>query len=140
MRGCYCVISRRLRYSRSSLGVYLQAEEQLDLDMRLARLERLMERRPELLSSVLLRQNPHNVHEWLKRADLFDGQPTKVLCPSSPPPGAVRTQRSAPIFYKNVKCGNEMISRSESISSDVGHPLTTDHPHLCDCRQDGGSE
>ena len=43
------------------------------------RLERLMERRPELLSSVLLRQNPHNVHEWLKRAQLFDGQPAKVI-------------------------------------------------------------
>lgn len=55
-----------------------QEEEQLDLDMRLARLERLMERRPELLSSVLLRQNPHNVYEWLKRAALFDGQPAKV--------------------------------------------------------------
>lgn len=53
--------------------------EQQDLDMRLARLERLMERRPELLSSVLLRQNPHAVHEWIKRAALFDGQPAKVI-------------------------------------------------------------
>ena len=52
---------------------------QLELDMRLARLERLMERRPELLSSVLLRQNPHAVHEWIKRAALFDGQPAKVI-------------------------------------------------------------
>ena len=32
-----------------------------DLDLRLARLEHLVERRPELLSSVVLRQNPHNV-------------------------------------------------------------------------------
>lgn len=39
--------------------------------MLLARLERLTERRPMLLSSVILRQNPHNVHEWHKRADLF---------------------------------------------------------------------
>jgi len=37
------------------------------VDLRLARLEHLMERRPLLLSSVLLRQNPHNVVEWLKR-------------------------------------------------------------------------
>ena len=44
-----------------------------DLDLRLARLERLMERRPELLSSVVLRQNPHNVHEWHKRVKLFPG-------------------------------------------------------------------
>jgi len=41
--------------------------------------ERLMERRPELLSSVLLRQNPHNVHEWMKRASLFEGTPAKVI-------------------------------------------------------------
>ena len=57
----------------------LSDEQQLDVDMRLARLERLMERRPELLSSVLLRQNPHNVHEWLKRASLFESTPAKVI-------------------------------------------------------------
>jgi pre-mRNA-splicing factor SYF1 len=52
-----------------------------DLDLRLARLEHLMERRPELLSSVMLRQNPHNVHEWHKRAKLFAANPTKqILC------------------------------------------------------------
>jgi len=57
----------------------LAGAEQLDLDMRLARLERLMARRGELLSSVLLRQNPHNVHEWLKRANLFEGHPAKMI-------------------------------------------------------------
>jgi len=75
----------------------------LELDMRLERLERLMERRPELLSSVLprqtvslgaaghliehescvtkvlLRQNPHSVHEWLKRASLFEASPAKAI-------------------------------------------------------------
>ena len=60
-------------------GGAASADEQLDLDMRLARLERLMARRAELLSSVLLRQNPHNVHEWLKRASLFEGQPAKII-------------------------------------------------------------
>ena len=44
---------------------------EVDVDMRLARLEHLIERRPELLSSVVLRQNPHNVHEWLKRVKVF---------------------------------------------------------------------
>lgn len=40
-----------------------------------------MERRPELLSSVMLRQNPHNVHEWHKRAKIFQANPTKqILC------------------------------------------------------------
>ena len=46
---------------------------------RLARLEHLMERRPILLSSVMLRQNPHNVHEWHKRVKLFNGQPHKQI-------------------------------------------------------------
>ncbi len=46
---------------------------------RLARLEHLMSRRPELLSSVILRQNPHNVAEWHKRVKLFEGKPTKQI-------------------------------------------------------------
>jgi len=50
-----------------------------DLDLRLARLEHLLERRPELLSSVVLRQNPHNVHEWHKRAKLFAKDPAKQI-------------------------------------------------------------
>jgi pre-mRNA-splicing factor SYF1 len=43
-----------------------------DIDLRLARLERLMDTRPQLLSLVLLRQNPHNVHEWLKRTKVCE--------------------------------------------------------------------
>ncbi|KAH8047031.1 hypothetical protein JL722_13370 [Aureococcus anophagefferens] len=43
------------------------ATDELDLELRLARLERLMTRRPLLLSSVVLRQNPHNVKEWHAR-------------------------------------------------------------------------
>jgi hypothetical protein len=38
-----------------------------------------MSRRPELLSSVMLRQNPHNVHEWHKRVKLFEGNPTRQV-------------------------------------------------------------
>ena len=38
-----------------------------------------MERRPELLSSVMLRQNPHAVHEWHKRVKLFEGNPTRQI-------------------------------------------------------------
>jgi hypothetical protein len=38
-----------------------------------------MNRRPELLSSVILRQNPHNVAEWHKRVRLFEGKPTKQI-------------------------------------------------------------
>ncbi|KXS11643.1 TPR-like protein [Gonapodya prolifera JEL478] len=41
------------------------------LDLHLARLDDLMRRRPFLVNEVLLRQNPHNVHEWLRRVKLF---------------------------------------------------------------------
>jgi len=42
-----------------------------DVELALARAENLTSRRPLLLNRVLLRQNPHNVGEWLKRASLF---------------------------------------------------------------------
>ena len=42
-----------------------------DLELALARAEDLTARRPILLNRVLLRQNPDDVGEWLKRARLF---------------------------------------------------------------------
>ncbi|XP_077048369.1 pre-mRNA-splicing factor SYF1 isoform X1 [Agelaius phoeniceus] len=54
-------------------------DEEVELELRLARFERLMARRPLLLNSVLLRQNPHNVHEWHKRVALHQGQPDKII-------------------------------------------------------------
>ena len=36
-------------------------------------------RRPLLLNSVLLRQNPHNVAEWQKRVDLLEDKPREVV-------------------------------------------------------------
>ena len=50
-----------------------------DLELRLARLEHLIEGRPELLNSVILRQNPHNVNEWHKRAKLFPQDAAKRI-------------------------------------------------------------
>ncbi|KAJ3218553.1 pre-mRNA-splicing factor syf1 [Dinochytrium kinnereticum] len=44
---------------------------ELDLDLRLARLEKLIKRRPFLVNDVVLRQNPHNVQEWERRAQLW---------------------------------------------------------------------
>ena len=38
-----------------------------DVDLRLFRLEHLMTRRPFMLNSVMLRQNPHNCNEWAAR-------------------------------------------------------------------------
>ena len=35
-----------------------------DVDLRIARLDCLINRRPELANSVLLRQNPHNLHTF----------------------------------------------------------------------------
>lgn len=53
-------------------------EEDLDLDLRLMRFERLMDRRPFLVNDVLLRQNPNNVLEWQQRALLWGDNKEKV--------------------------------------------------------------
>ena len=43
-----------------------------DINLRLDRLEALMDRRPLLMSSVQLRQNPHLVAAWVERAQLYE--------------------------------------------------------------------
>ena len=53
--------------------------DEIELELRLSRFENLMDTRPVLLSSVLLRQNPHNVHEWHKRVGLFEGRPADII-------------------------------------------------------------
>ena len=42
-------------------------------ELRFFRLENLIQRRPFLLSNVVLRQNPNNVYEWLNRVKLCEG-------------------------------------------------------------------
>ena len=42
-----------------------------DVDLAISRAEHLTSRRPLLLNRVLLRQNPHNVGEWVKRSKLY---------------------------------------------------------------------
>lgn len=54
-------------------------EVEVDIELRLARFEYLMERRLLLLNSVLLRQNPHNVPEWHKRVQLYEGKPHDII-------------------------------------------------------------
>lgn len=54
-------------------------DDDIELELRLARFENLMERRLLLLNSVLLRQNPHNVHEWHKRVTLHEGKPYEII-------------------------------------------------------------
>lgn len=57
----------------------LTDEEEIELELRLARYEDLIERRPLLLNSVALRQNPHNVEEWHKRVTLLEGKPIEII-------------------------------------------------------------
>eukprot|EP00742_Colponemidia_sp_Colp-10_P004229 GILJ01004512.1.p1 GENE.GILJ01004512.1~~GILJ01004512.1.p1 ORF type:complete len:874 (-),score=189.95 GILJ01004512.1:763-3384(-) len=66
-----------------------------DVDLRLERLDNLMNRRQELLSSVLLRQNPHNVFEWQKRVRLFTSDPVKVVQTYSEAVATVDPQKAA---------------------------------------------
>ncbi|OQV15649.1 Pre-mRNA-splicing factor SYF1 [Hypsibius exemplaris] len=54
-------------------------EDDLDIELRMARLEELIARRPLLVNSVLLRQNPHNVAEWHKRVELNKAKPAEVI-------------------------------------------------------------
>ncbi|VDO92828.1 unnamed protein product [Soboliphyme baturini] len=54
-------------------------QDAIELDLMMARFENLMDRRPLLLNSILLRQNPHNVHEWHKRVDLLKDDEKKVI-------------------------------------------------------------
>lgn len=54
-------------------------EIDVDVELRLSRFEYLMERRLLLLNSVLLRQNPHNVPEWHKRVQLYEGRPHDII-------------------------------------------------------------
>lgn len=55
-----------------------------DMELAMARAEHLTSRRPLLLNAVMLRQNPNNVEEWLRRSELYtkldqSGQSTAVL-------------------------------------------------------------
>lgn len=50
-----------------------------EIDLRIARLDDLTRRRPFMLNEVLLRQNPHNVTEWLNRVKLYEGQVEEQL-------------------------------------------------------------
>ena len=76
-------LSKRMEDIQSSEETPTE-EEELEIDLLMARFEDLMERRPLLLNSVLLRQNPHNVEEWLKRAELLKEKPSDLQMPSKP--------------------------------------------------------
>lgn len=54
-------------------------DEIADFDLRIARYENLIERQPFLVNNVLLRQNPHNVHEWQKRVNLYQQKNNNLM-------------------------------------------------------------
>lgn len=64
----------------------------------MARFEHLMERRPLLLNSVLLRQNPHNVAEWQKRVALLEGTAGRAACWIAMKEGTVKKW----VFFKRL--------------------------------------
>lgn len=57
----------------------LTEDDELELDLRMVRYEDIIERRPLLLNSVALRQNPHNVDEWLKRVTLLGDKLAQIV-------------------------------------------------------------
>ncbi|RLN20698.1 hypothetical protein BBO99_00003426 [Phytophthora kernoviae] len=56
-----------------------EVDHQAQVDRLLKVYEDVAERRPLLLNSVLLRQNPHNVREWEKRVELVQSDLQKVI-------------------------------------------------------------
>jgi len=54
-------------------------DEEDEIEYKLYRLEKLVERRPLLLNDCLLRQNPNNVNEWLKRVKLVEKDQNLLL-------------------------------------------------------------
>eukprot|EP00930_Biecheleria_cincta_P082485 TRINITY_DN7220_c0_g2_i1.p1 TRINITY_DN7220_c0_g2~~TRINITY_DN7220_c0_g2_i1.p1 ORF type:complete len:957 (-),score=230.22 TRINITY_DN7220_c0_g2_i1:93-2963(-) len=72
------------KFIESLIAAHMEREDTsagsaAEADLLMLRLEDLLGRRPELISSVKLRQNPHNVHEWLQRAKLYKDTPEKVI-------------------------------------------------------------
>jgi pre-mRNA-splicing factor SYF1 len=74
------ILAAKMRYlQESELDEEEKAEEASEVNLRLSRMEYLMEARPLLLNSVLLRQNANNVFQWRKRIKLLSKDPRKTL-------------------------------------------------------------
>ena len=57
--------------SQKEMDGMLTPEDEEDLELTMMRYEDLFDRQAIMISDVKLRQNPHNVTEWLKRLTLF---------------------------------------------------------------------
>ena len=67
-----------LASARSEKGIVDESADD-ELDVRMLRLEHIMDRRSFLLNDVYLRQNPNNVLEWEKRVALWGDNSSEVL-------------------------------------------------------------
>ena len=71
------VFDALVKVEESTLVALMQggsAHDSPEMEERMQHIEKMLERRPLLLNSVLLRYNPSNVHEWLKRIALLEQQ------------------------------------------------------------------
>ncbi|ANB14542.1 Syf1p [Sugiyamaella lignohabitans] len=66
-------------FEESLIAKLMDEEEQGDLDRLMESFEQLMDRRPFMINSVLLEQNPNNVVEWEKRAGLWGSSMDQVV-------------------------------------------------------------
>ena len=64
-------------------GTGKAGQSMADLELAMARAEHLTSRRPILLNRVLLRQNPHNVGEWIARSKLYEEQEEPIMAASA---------------------------------------------------------
>ena len=71
-----------------------------DLDIRMMRLEQLMDRRPFLVNDVLLRQNPNNVGEWQKRVALWGDNMKEVVQTYTDAIAAVQPRKAVGRFHE----------------------------------------
>lgn len=69
------------KFEQSILSATLSSGDAdgVGLKLRMSRYEDLLDRRMLLLNSVMLRQNPHNVNDWLRRVELYEGKPRDVI-------------------------------------------------------------
>lgn len=74
------VFDAYVKFEESLLSAKMRLEEdEAELAFDLARLEHLVDKRPLLLNQVMLRQNPSNVHEWVKRVRLMQDDPRQTV-------------------------------------------------------------
>ncbi|KAF2199547.1 TPR-like protein [Delitschia confertaspora ATCC 74209] len=85
--------------TRSSKGV-VDADADADLDIRIVRFESLMSRRPFLYNDLQLRQNPHNVNDWLKRVALWGDNKKEIVNTYTDAIAAINPKKAVGQFHE----------------------------------------